>query len=211
VERLVPGERIRVDSLFIAEDLESHGAAQSVLLAELRARLMIAAECDPYHACERAGEKIYLSRQGSPTKRAIENGDQFFDLAASRGFREVRMERLPLAEQIRIAASSDFILAPHGAGLFHALFMSRGEVLELFPVDADGHHTNEPCWERILDVHRLEGRSLGWRALESKIRRLHPQHRNQFTIVADVGRVADLLSVANASNRNQWCRIPILL
>ena len=210
IEYAHPHERIRAKEIWICEDLEASPTKHVTLLQELRTRMLTAVGCDPdLSRATSEGKKLYLSRQGSPTKRAIENGAEFATMAKSFGFHEQRMEQLTLADQIRLAATTTHVVAPHGAGLFHTLYMPGGTVVELFSVDETGRETNKPCWDRIIDVHRLEGRGIIWSALESTIVRKDDELKDRFTIVADLPRVISLIQNSYKAEPNRWNRIPL--
>ena len=50
------------------------------------------------------------------------------------GFRTIRLEGMPLVEQVRLFASAQFVVGPHGAGLSNLLFTPpSARVLEFMP------------------------------------------------------------------------------
>lgn len=200
-----PHERLRVRELWIAEDLAPQNSKMVSLLATLRTRMLEAAGCDPERVLGQGqGKKIYISRQGSPTRRALENGELFSKLAGVHGFLEQRLEALPLKDQIRLLAETTDLLAPHGAGLFQSLYMPGGDIVELFPVDEFGGYCNRSCWERILDVHAADGRQVTWSALKSEIVRKDSSDKDMFSIVADVPGVDAYLRDPVRPTANVW-------
>lgn len=213
LEYVHPNERIRAREIWISEDLAPHDGKLNTLLAMLRTRMLEAAGCDPSRKLSRGeGQSVYISRQGTPNKRGIENADEFSELAARFGFTEQRMEMLNLKEQIQLAAQTTRVLAPHGAGLFNTLYMPGGEVIELFPINQAGVDTNMPCWGRLLDVHAAQGRTVSWRAIESSIvRKIDTRERDPdwsiFTIVADLAKTEAELRAPSAENMNEWIRV----
>jgi len=73
--------------------------------------------------------KIYISRQGSLTRRVL-NHDQL--LLALKGWETVSLEKISIAEQIKIFSQASHILAPHGAGLVNLIWCKTGtKVTEL--------------------------------------------------------------------------------
>lgn len=208
LEYVHPNERIRAREIWISEDLAPHEGKLNTLLAMLRTRMLEGAGCDPNLKLPRGeGRSVYISRQGTPDKRGIENAHEFSELAAWYGFIEQRMETLNLKEQIQLAAQTTRTLAPHGAGLFNTLYMPGGEVIELFPIDEAGVDTNMPCWGRLLDAHAAQGRTVSWRAIESSIIRKSDTERDIFTIVADLAKTEAELKEPSEAKVNEWIRV----
>jgi hypothetical protein len=86
-------------------------------------------------ACGAAGAKadarLYVSRAGAP-KRRLTNEREVARAVGEFGFRVVRFEEHPFAEQVRLTASAGHLVSNHGAGLTNILFMRPGGgVLEL--------------------------------------------------------------------------------
>lgn len=75
-------------------------------------------------------ERLYVSRAGARARRVVNEEDV---LAALRplGFRAVRLEELPFAEQVRLFRAAEVVVAPHGAGLANVLFSPPMTVVEL--------------------------------------------------------------------------------
>ncbi|RKN85335.1 glycosyltransferase family 61 protein [Paenibacillus ginsengarvi] len=75
---------------------------------------------------------IYISRKYAAVRK-MTNEDDVSKLLGDIGFQEVVLESLPLAEQIKLFAGAELIVAPHGAGLANLMFCRPGtKVLELF-------------------------------------------------------------------------------
>ncbi|MGA2233236.1 MAG: glycosyltransferase 61 family protein [Tepidisphaeraceae bacterium] len=75
------------------------------------------------------GRRIYIVRENV---RRVSNEAEVRDVLVRRGFEAVRCEKLSLAEQVRLFASADAVVAPHGAGLANITFCPRGtRVIEL--------------------------------------------------------------------------------
>lgn len=80
------------------------------------------------------GRFLYLSRKAGRNNRAILNEDEVLALLVPLGFDVVDPGDFSIAEQIRLFAEADVIVAPHGASLANLPFCSPGAtVLELFP------------------------------------------------------------------------------
>jgi len=74
-----------------------------------------------------------LTRTKAVNGRRVVNEEALWAILAGFGFQKVVMEDMALGEQIRLAASADNLVAPHGAGMVHCLFMPANSlVIELF-------------------------------------------------------------------------------
>jgi capsular polysaccharide biosynthesis protein len=66
--------------------------------------------------------------------RQVENAAEVRDFLERAGFITVRLESLSLLEQVRLFASAEFVVGPHGAGLANLLFTPpSARVIELTP------------------------------------------------------------------------------
>lgn len=82
--------------------------------------------------------RVYISRRKA-SSRGVTNDAELLELLRARGFVEVRMEELALAEQIALFAQAEAIVAPHGAGLTNLVFSEPGQlVVELI---AEGYNS----------------------------------------------------------------------
>jgi hypothetical protein len=78
-----------------------------------------------------AHTRVYVERE---SLRAVENAAEVRDFLERAGFITVRLENLPILEQVRLFASAEFVVAPHGAGLANLLFTPpSARVIELTP------------------------------------------------------------------------------
>jgi hypothetical protein len=78
-----------------------------------------------------ADERLYVSRGRAP-KRRLTNEREVARVVEEFGFRVVYFEEHPFEEQVRLAASAEYLVSNHGAGLTNILFMpAGGGVLEL--------------------------------------------------------------------------------
>ena len=79
--------------------------------------------------------RIYVSRRQA-AHRKILNEDQLMQSLRSLGFVAVALESLSLAEQYKLFATAEVVVAPHGAGLTNLIYAPAGCLLvELFPDD----------------------------------------------------------------------------
>jgi Glycosyltransferase 61 len=77
-----------------------------------------------------AKEKLYVSRQHS--RRRLENPAQVEAMIADHGFREVFLEDLDFAEQVRLFANASAVISVHGAGMANLMFCNSGtKVIEI--------------------------------------------------------------------------------
>ncbi|GAA3408535.1 DUF563 domain-containing protein [Paenibacillus hodogayensis] len=94
----------------------------------LRQRLLRIVKPEPLPGFER----IYISRADAKV-RPVTNEDALYGILAARGYRKVTLAGMPVAEQVRLFASAQAIVAPHGAGLANLMFCRPGtQVLELY-------------------------------------------------------------------------------
>jgi len=74
---------------------------------------------------------IYVSRRSATRSFAAEL--ELEEFLALRGFQIVALEGLTVAEQIRVMSGARLVIAPHGAGLTHMIFMEpNSTILELW-------------------------------------------------------------------------------
>ncbi len=79
-------------------------------------------------------ERIYVSRRDASRRRMV-NEAEVEALARNSGFEPVLMSKIPLWHQIALASSCQAVLAPHGAGLAHTLFVPpTASVQEIMPI-----------------------------------------------------------------------------
>jgi GT2 family glycosyltransferase len=125
------GQPWRVEQLYLPQHIEGmyHIAQYPVLIDQLRSMLL-----DPCTAQSYSFDRIYLARENEKQGRRVINETQLMDILFRFGFSRIVMERFSLKDQIAIAAGANCIVAPHGAGMVHCIFMPpRSTVIELFP------------------------------------------------------------------------------
>jgi hypothetical protein len=69
------------------------------------------------------GRRLYIVRQQA---RSVVNHDDVWNVLRPRGFEMVRCEQLSLLEQVRLFASAQAVVSPHGAALANIVFCPAG-------------------------------------------------------------------------------------
>ncbi len=116
--------------------------------------------------------RIYISRARARFRRLL-NEDEIWPMLEARGFERTFMEDLSFEEQVELMRRTEFLVAPHGAGLTNMMFCAEGtKVVEIaspyFPnpnfyalSQAMGHsyylvpaedHGDDPPLERDMSV-----------------------------------------------------------
>ena len=127
----IPKERIleKSDDLFLVDELylPDRGVGQNAIYPSLIRRTQkLALEKTPVLRQRR----LYIARR---TSRVVINEADVMQELGAFGFEQVYMEDYPVEEQIMMAAGSDAICGPHGAGMTAAMFMKNGGTLiEMF-------------------------------------------------------------------------------
>lgn len=211
--RVRPEERLQIQRLLIVENLVTKEGVVETLLEKLRNRLQIGAGAETGSDTDCS---VYISRQGCAS-RSIELHDTFLSTIREAGFIEpYQFEEMSLRDQIRLASNMTQLVGAHGAGLFHALFMKGGTVVELFPIDQDtGKQTNsETSWDRILRAHARAGREVRMIGVECNIKRNHPpvkddqsKDQSMFSIIPDISAIQSALDRVAHVSPNIWHRL----
>jgi hypothetical protein len=75
--------------------------------------------------------RLYVERE---RERKVENADEVRNFLERAGFTTIRLEGMSFLEQLRLFASAEFVIGPHGAGLSNLLFTPpNARVIELTP------------------------------------------------------------------------------
>jgi capsular polysaccharide biosynthesis protein len=138
------GRPWRVERLYLPETMNGNRqiAKFPKIISTLRQRLIDACSQLSY-----SFDRIYIARANPNLSRRIKNELQMMDVLFKYGFHRIVMENYSLKEQISIAARANCLVAPHGAGMVHCLFMKpQSLVIELFPTT----YIN-PCMLPIID------------------------------------------------------------
>ena len=75
--------------------------------------------------------RVFISRRKA-LARCITNEDEVMRILAPLGFAAYALETMSFADQVRLFAQAEFIVAPHGAGLMNLAFAAKPGVVELF-------------------------------------------------------------------------------
>lgn len=95
-------------------------------------------------------ERIYVARKPDAKNRRVINHESVDEIARQHGYTTVYFEDLSLREQIGIASQAHSMLAPHGSGMTHILFMQKGSsLIELFPYQ---RRASCDCYEQLAPV-----------------------------------------------------------
>jgi capsular polysaccharide biosynthesis protein len=138
------GRPWRVERLYLPQSISGNRqlARYPEIISRIRHQLVTA--CSPLsYSCDR----IYIARQNPGLSRRVTNELHLLEILFNYGFQRVVMENYSLKEQIAVAAGADCLVAPHGAGMVHTLFMKpQSLVMELFPTT----YIN-PCMLPVID------------------------------------------------------------
>lgn len=102
-------------------------------------------------------ERIYISRSKAWQRRLL-NEEEVQTIMRERHFRIVTLEDLSFMEQVRIFASAQIVVAPHGAGLGNLVFCKPGtKVVEMFSPDYVSNYYWHLCNQVDLKHYYLIG------------------------------------------------------
>ncbi len=126
VRRVAPGEDLVVERLVVPWSMSIMFQPHPRLVAWL-ARLV------PEPVGQGTPRRIWIDRRAAGN-RALSNEAEVIAALATYGVVPVMLEGRSLAEQSRLFASAELIVAPHGAGLANLVFArSGGKIVELLP------------------------------------------------------------------------------
>jgi len=83
---------------------------------------------------ETESKRVYVSRADAENRQVV-NEDEVFELLSEYGFESYVLSDLAVAEQARLFASAECIIAPHGAGLTNLVYTRDAAIIELFLED----------------------------------------------------------------------------
>ncbi|WP_199620266.1 glycosyltransferase family 61 protein [Paenibacillus alkalitolerans] len=139
--------------------------------------------------------RIYISREDSDCRNVV-NEKQVMGLLEKYGFKKMTLSGMPVTEQIRIFASADIVVAPHGANLTNIIFCRPGtKVVEIF----SPYYVNTIYWVMSnyagLDYYYLLGkRGFSSKSLFEFIRVAGIPHYNQH-IEVDIDQLAGIMKL----------------
>ena len=123
-----PCETFDVHELIQPSSLHGHFDYHPNLLRETFSRLKAGVDLGA-----KTPSRIFIDRRASPLRR-LTNEDDI--IAALPDFVPVQLEALSVAEQVRLFANADIIIAPHGAGLTNIGFSRPGTVVVELMMDS---------------------------------------------------------------------------
>lgn len=132
---------IRPDRIQVAEDCDYHLESMCLVRkvtghdpATMEARGRIAQTFRKAFGRPGPRHNLYITRNSHPdTMRKVLNEEDLLALLQRYDFITLRLEDLPLAEQLSYTCNATTLLGPHGAGITHCSFMpERSLVIELF-------------------------------------------------------------------------------
>lgn len=171
---------IEADRLVVSAGHRNHGRVEPWIPQFLRARLMPEAP--------QTGLRLYVNRRDTKIRKIL-NEAKLESALAARGFRSVSMADHGFQEKMRLYASAEFIVAPHGSGLANLAFCSPGtKIVELI-----GGEWYNPWFEDIA-----RGMELQYQAVEAT-RTVSPAFLPDIVrhLSVDVDRVVDAVDAAD--------------
>jgi hypothetical protein len=112
-----------------------HLRPERLLVSSWRDQQLAPEDCDFLHrrltrhlAADRPADRRLFIMRTRPGRRSIVNQSDLMRALAPLGFEPVRLERLPLAEQIGLFHRAECVVGSHGAGLTNLLFCRPGAV-----------------------------------------------------------------------------------
>ena len=100
--------------------------------------------------------RVYSKRTNPNRPRRIVNESELEAVLKKYDFEAVDFEQLSLIEQLTVAANTEALIGPHGAGIIHAMFMrERGLLIELVAptyINPVGIIPSETCGHRYFLV-----------------------------------------------------------
>jgi capsular polysaccharide biosynthesis protein len=131
-------------------------------------------------ASGRPHRRLYVSRRDAQTRRIL-NEQDLVEQLRRRGFEEVILDGVSVADQVELFAKAAIVVGPHGAGFTNAVFCQPGSALvEIIP---DSYFN--PCFEVLAGLHDLRYRRLSFRA--DKV--TGDQHVNCASLLAAIDEV----------------------
>ena len=105
-----------------------------------------------------AKRRIFVARRKASKIRRVLNEDEVRTLLQRYNFEAIYFEDYSLKEQITIACEAEMMIAPHGSGATHSLFMDEGSLLiELFP---HKRRKSSDCFESLAVIGKIRHISL---------------------------------------------------
>lgn len=142
-----------------------------------------------------AKTRLYISRDRAKYRRIL-NEDELLGILEPLGFQCVRPETLSFEEQVRLFASAEIVIAPHGAGLTNTIFCEPGtKIVEIFSPNYILPYFRILASEAELDYFYLVGKGIDCLHLRSI---LYPNLMTEDLVVEidDLRALFDLAGIA---------------
>lgn len=137
---------------------EGWGFVSPTALRWVRERMMDGAKAE--HA---STERIYISRADADL-RQVTNESAVMSYLSEKGFERYLLSEMTIEEQVKLFASAELVVAPHGAGLINMIYGDDISVVELF---GDNVH---PCYYAIAAGFDFDYRYLLCEQVEQSMR-----------------------------------------
>ncbi len=103
-------------------------------------------------------KRIFIPRKPTATFRRITNFSEVQGLLSKFRFETIFFEDFTFTDQLRIASRANAVVAPHGSGMTHTLFMEEASlVVELFPFQK---RDSCNCYEVLMPISKHRYRSV---------------------------------------------------
>ena len=107
---------------------------------------------------KRDGQKIYISRNDTPSKRTLVNEHEVSSFLRTEGFEKYELTKLSVKDQIKLFSSASFVIGPHGAGIGNIVFCKEGtKVIEIF----DPGYVHPCMWMQVPSLKLQYGYVIG--------------------------------------------------
>ena len=148
-ERIIPhdGSSHLAHSLFVPTYFSGFNALYNAELIR-RYRNWICSRISP--STPPGLRRIYVARKPTAKARRVTNHDEVARLTQQYGYETIFFENLSFDKQLNLAFEAVSMIAPHGSGMTHILFMMKNSsIIELFPHKRAG---SVDCYETLASV-----------------------------------------------------------
>lgn len=122
--------------------------------------------------------RLYISRNKASSRRLL-NEDEILENLQKKGFEKIFLEDYSLTEQIKLFATANSVIAPHGAGLTNLIFCPKNsKVLEIYSPNYVSVSYWNICNQVGLDYYYLFGTGPRPQPFEDPHLRLEDIHVN---------------------------------
>ena len=85
-------------------------------------------------------DRVFISRRDATKGSRLSNEATVAQCLSELGFSEYALGRMALDDQVKLFSKAKFVVATHGAGLTNIIYMSGGNVLEIYTDDIFREH-----------------------------------------------------------------------